>query len=164
MDRLRVVYLVCIVITFNFIKLLHDKPVYPEVLSVLHVIFSSTEFASPEPLNQLSKEVFDLKLQLEAEVQQKEEAIKKAGTLDGKVAELQLQLQVEAQQRTDATQRMTAAEKTVADLERHLQTEAQQKEDAIEKTVTADKKAADLERQLSQTEQSLAESKWVICL
>ncbi|XP_017280085.1 centromere-associated protein E isoform X2 [Kryptolebias marmoratus] len=116
---------------------------------------SSTDFVSPDRVSELSKKVSDLKSQLEAEVQQKEEAINKTESLDGKVAELQLQLQAEAQQRAEAIEKMTAAEKKAADLERQLlQTEARQKEETAETAVTADKKVEDLERQVC-----IAESK-----
>ncbi|XP_040921131.1 centromere-associated protein E isoform X3 [Toxotes jaculatrix] len=119
---------------------------------------SPKDFVSPDRMRELSGKVSNLELQLEMELQQKEEAMSQVETLDGRVAELQLQLQTEAQHKQEALEKIQTAEQRAAELELQQQTEAQQKLEAMEKVVMLELRVADLERQLgehTQTEEQM---------
>ncbi|XP_041660515.1 centromere-associated protein E isoform X2 [Cheilinus undulatus] len=82
---------------------------------------SPKDFVSPDRMHELSGKVSNLELQLELEVQQKEEAVTKAETLEGRVSELEQQLQTESQQKRAALEAMEMLEVRVSDLERQLE-------------------------------------------
>uniref|UniRef100_A0A8C6L2P3 Centromere-associated protein E n=1 Tax=Nothobranchius furzeri TaxID=105023 RepID=A0A8C6L2P3_NOTFU len=86
---------------------------------------SFRDWVSPSQSRELSEKVSQLELQLEVEVQQKEEAMKRANLLDDRLAELQLQLQSEALQKREAAEKMESAGQKLADLERQLQEQSQ---------------------------------------
>ncbi|KAM3601788.1 uncharacterized protein V6R79_018953 [Siganus canaliculatus] len=90
----------------------------------------------------------ELEMQLQAETQQREEALEKIQTAEQRAAELELQLQTEAQQREEALEKIQTAEQRAAELELQLQTEAQQREEAWEKIQVVEQRAAELELQL----------------
>ncbi|PWA20048.1 hypothetical protein CCH79_00016061, partial [Gambusia affinis] len=133
--------------------------------------FGDSDLASPDQRCALLEKLSSLEHQLETERRQREEAVKKAETLDCRVAELQDQLQAlleqeaaekkqseersanleaqlrnETQQKLDASLRAQAAERKAAELEEVLQTETQQKQEAT-------LKVSELERQLEEKRQ-----------
>ncbi|XP_074471798.1 uncharacterized protein LOC141756161 isoform X1 [Sebastes fasciatus] len=108
---------------------------------------SPKDFVSPDRMHELSRKVSNLELQLEMEIQHKEEAVRKTETLDGRVAELELHLQTEVQQRQEALEKI----QRVSELELHVQTEVQQDQQALEKIQIAEQRVSELELHL-QTE------------
>ncbi|XP_030578140.1 centromere-associated protein E isoform X1 [Archocentrus centrarchus] len=115
---------------------------------------SPRDFMSPDRLQELSGKVSGLEMQLEKEIQEKEEATSKAETLHGRVAELQLQVQTEAQQKQETLEKMQTIEQRTADLEVLLQTEVQQRLEATEKAEMLELRVTDLERQLAEQSDS----------
>lgn len=105
----------------------------------------------------------NLEQQLEVETQQKEAAVAKAETLDGRVAELELQLQTEAQLKHEATEKIQTTEGRVAE----LQTEADRRHEAAEKVEMLEFRVADLERQLEEQGHSQTDNQvscvWSAC-
>ncbi|KAF7649917.1 hypothetical protein LDENG_00133800 [Lucifuga dentata] len=118
---------------------------------------SPKDLPYPDQMHELSGKVSNLEMQLEMEIQQKEEAVAKAETLDCRIAALELQLKAEARQKQEALQQMETTEQRANELVLHLQTEAQQKQEAAEKTEMLEIRVADLERYLE--EQTAADDK-----
>ncbi|XP_037606169.1 centromere-associated protein E isoform X16 [Sebastes umbrosus] len=116
---------------------------------------SPKDFVSPDRMHELSGKVSNLELQLEIEIQHKEEAVRKTETLDGRVAELELHLQTEVQQRQEALEKIQTAEQRAAELELHLQTEVQQKQEALEKIQRAAELELHVQTEVQQDQQAL---------
>ncbi|XP_054911709.1 centromere-associated protein E isoform X2 [Poeciliopsis prolifica] len=137
--------------------------------------FGDSDLASPDQRCALLEKLSNLEHLLETERQQREEAVKKAETLDCRVTELQVQLQTltqdaedkkqsedrlanlevqlqnETEEKLAASLQVQAAEQKVAELEKILQTEAQQK---LEASAALEAKVSELERQLEEKRQS----------
>ncbi|KAM6992315.1 centromere-associated protein E [Tautogolabrus adspersus] len=120
---------------------------------------SPKDFVSPDRMRELSGKVSNLEMQLEMEIQQKEEAMTKVETLDGRVSELeqQLQLQTEHQQKEEAMTKVQSSDGRVSELEHQLQTENQQEEEAVTKVQTSDGRVSELEHQLQTEKQEALE-------
>lgn len=120
----------------------------------LHVFFSvsasSSDLASPDRICALSEKISNLELQLEAESQQREEAVKKLETLDGRVSELQLQVQSEVLQKQEAVEKNQVTEVRLAEVEAQLQNEAKEKMEALEKTQSMEQRLSELEMRLQE--------------
>ncbi|XP_065819584.1 centromere-associated protein E isoform X1 [Labrus bergylta] len=118
---------------------------------------SPKDFVSPDRMRELSSKVSHLEMQLEMEIQQKEEAMMKVETLDDKVSELEQQLQMENQQKGEAMMKVETLDDKVSELEQQLQTENQQKGEAMMKVETLDDKVSELEQQLQTENQQKGE-------
>ncbi|KAM4522078.1 centromere-associated protein E [Odontesthes bonariensis] len=114
--------------------------------------FGDRIFSPHDLMCEDSEKVSNLEL-LEIERQQKEEAMKKLATLDGKVVELLDQLQTEAKQKQEALEKTQITELRLAELEVHLQTEDRQKLEALETLQITEKRVAELEMQLQTEDQ-----------
>ncbi|XP_060908635.1 centromere-associated protein E isoform X3 [Labrus mixtus] len=119
---------------------------------------SPKDFVSPDRMRELSSKVSHLEMQLEMEIQQKEEAMMKVETLDDKVSELEQQLQMENQQKGEAMMKVETLDDKVSELEQQLQTENQQKGEAMMKVETLDDKVSELEQQLQTENQQKGEA------
>uniref|UniRef100_A0A3Q3GKL8 Centromere-associated protein E n=1 Tax=Labrus bergylta TaxID=56723 RepID=A0A3Q3GKL8_9LABR len=128
------------------------------LICVFHLFSSPKDFVSPDRMRELSSKVSHLEMQLEMEIQQKEEAMMKVETLDDKVSELEQQLQMENQQKGEAMMKVETLDDKVSELEQQLQTENQQKEEAMMKVETLDDKVSELEQQLQTENQQKEEA------
>lgn len=126
-------------------------------------VFSSPkDFALQDRTGELSEKVSSLELQLEIEIQQKNEAMTNIEKLASRLAELEQQLLTEAQQRRDDAGEETA-EQRVADLELQLQSECQQKLEAVESLKMLEIRVADLEKQLKEEGHAVGETDEQVC-
>ncbi|XP_056150199.1 centromere-associated protein E [Lampris incognitus] len=112
---------------------------------------SPKSFVSPNGTPELSEKMSDLELRLEAENQQKEEALAKVEMLARKVDELEFLLEArreqEAQHKPDTTEK---AEQDATELDLRLQMEIKQRREAAEKSEMLESRVADLERRLEE--------------
>ncbi|XP_030641093.1 centromere-associated protein E [Chanos chanos] len=91
---------------------------------------SDNDFPCSPQLSELSDKVACLELQLESEIQQKQEAMDRNDSLEKRVAELEQQLQASTQdqEKQETIERNDSLEKRVAELEEQLQASTQDQE------------------------------------
>ena len=87
------------------------------------LFFLTSEY--PQRVSELSDKVSRLEQQLETEIQQKRESVKKFLDMDLKLVDLEQQLETEIKQREEAVEKLQCMDIKVVDLEKRLEENSQ---------------------------------------